>query len=167
MQEEEGGFRTSNQNQHHCTSRGACVQIFYSELQRSDCLIIVFNHNHESSGTKNKLLFTFMSLTIAWNRPPRAPHSFSTVSMFAKSTIHRNLRKRAPTARYQHSAGKEKIIQKCISTQIRGAPEPPLKQETEEMQKEEEEKEEEEEEEGEKMPREAAAAVCAKRGEMG
>lgn len=36
-------------------------------------------------------LFTFMSLTIAWNRPPRAPHSFSTVSMFAKSTILHNL----------------------------------------------------------------------------
>ena len=34
--------------------------------------------------------------------------------MFAKSTIHRNLQKRAPAARYQHPA--EKKIQKCIST---------------------------------------------------
>lgn len=27
---------------------------------------------------------TFMSFTMAWNNPPSAPHSFSTVSMVAK-----------------------------------------------------------------------------------
>lgn len=28
---------------------------------------------------------TFMSFTMAWNNPPSAPHSFSTVSMVAKT----------------------------------------------------------------------------------
>ena len=121
-----------------------------------------------------------MSLTIAWNRPPRAPHSFSTVSMFAKSTIHRNLQKRAPAARYQHQAGKEKkYIQKCISTKSRpGSPVSPSNRESDSNggmqreQEEEEEEEKEEEEEGwrkkEKMPKEKArAAVSSWRREDG
>lgn len=57
----------------------------------------------EGGGGGGFISSTFMSLTIAWNRPPRAPHSFSTVSMFAKSTIWATgICRSAQKLRYKH-----------------------------------------------------------------
>lgn len=43
---------------------------------------VVFSTSDYSEGIYMRV--TFMSFTMAWNNPPSAPHSFSTVSMVAK-----------------------------------------------------------------------------------
>lgn len=42
---------------------------------------------------------TFMSLTMAWNNPPRAPHSFSTDSMVSKTNRQKNSGKKKKSDR--------------------------------------------------------------------
>lgn len=71
---------------------------------------------------------TFMSFTMAWNNPPSAPHSFSTVSMVAKKKTAKSVAGRGESGEisvcsngFKHQMWRSEICSSALSCPLFGA----------------------------------------------